>query len=825
MPNRSLKPRTDVMPYRGGWLLALALFPTLALDGIIAVSVGPQPMLGVMVIAVAFHAVLLAFVPLRREGDGMAVCVISALGFCALAFGLPVLQAVLPSGGGAPRAILPLLAGWGGGFILAFGLVALGRGRPELGEQSGSWVAKVIATLIGAGVLGSALWLVAAMPDLFEGRLPPWRLAAAAALLSLVPLMVVAPARRALALVRRRPSALTALVPIGAVVLAGLALAGFGLVPDPAPLGPGSALALLGLTGALILVLAGAPLGDFAAVLLLLGLVPALVPQAMDSDPVTFGMIAILHLLFLSAMLLPVRDRAHRLGRGRRPPDAELFGALQERLGTFILQLDFEGQTVRFPFGGGAPFGAAEEMSLNEFLRLAPVKGVLDLMQKLQRGESPSGLSIRFRLRRRTVAEGQPDWVTEPFAVHGIENRYPFCWIALVRDSLETDRLAEQAERFERLLTLALHREERLLMIVGQDLHAPANALRDMASELRAGASWSEVGQAFDTGLDLLLDTLGELNSGNALTEGGIATGRFTLRRIADRLEAAFVPLARERGMSLHLSLPRQADTPLAADHGRIFVALSRLLRNAIDHSGATDIAISAFVTAGNARDVQVTWHVSDNGGGIEPRLRNDLFDPLAPVGLRPGAKAGLGLFAARRALRQIGGDLVLHGESSGTHLALSHPAVMIAGEPELEPERAAPLLSCSALLVASEAETSGLPVATLERICARVATVRNLSEARASLRRDQPDIIFVGHTSPEMPQAATLDALVGEGLAVPLIALLPVGDVEAAETLGQCHAARVLKVPVDVQSLRRLILQLVADRSAPADVRRSAAG
>jgi two-component system, NtrC family, C4-dicarboxylate transport sensor histidine kinase DctB len=99
----------------------------------------------------------------------------------------------------------------------------------------------------------------------------------------------------------------------------------------------------------------------------------------------------------------------------------------------------------------------------------------------------------------------------------------------------------------------------------------------------------------------------------------------------------------------------RQRTRVLAGDRVRVEQILINLLRNALD---AVEQESDPQVTI-SAREESGRMHVSvaDNGSGVDPAIRDTLFDPFETA--KPGG-LGLGLAIARDIAREFGGELIL---------------------------------------------------------------------------------------------------------------------------------------------------------------------
>ncbi|HYH37267.1 MAG TPA: HAMP domain-containing sensor histidine kinase [Azospirillum sp.] len=109
------------------------------------------------------------------------------------------------------------------------------------------------------------------------------------------------------------------------------------------------------------------------------------------------------------------------------------------------------------------------------------------------------------------------------------------------------------------------------------------------------------------------------------------------------------------------------AGLTLSADGDQLARALANLGRNAVQ-AGADSVTVEALRTDG-----RLVLTVADNGPGLPPRARENLFQPFA--GSARAGGTGLGLAIAREIARAHGGDLrLVESTGSGTVFALELP-------------------------------------------------------------------------------------------------------------------------------------------------------
>lgn len=120
----------------------------------------------------------------------------------------------------------------------------------------------------------------------------------------------------------------------------------------------------------------------------------------------------------------------------------------------------------------------------------------------------------------------------------------------------------------------------------------------------------------------------------------------------------------------VELTAPREV--PVRADHRQLRSAVANLITNAVAFS-PQDAQVQVSVEAGPETAAVV---VRDQGQGVRPEEREEIFDPLvrgsAGTSVRGGK--GLGLFIARRVVEAHGGRISLDPSSEGAAFRLEVP-------------------------------------------------------------------------------------------------------------------------------------------------------
>jgi signal transduction histidine kinase len=228
--------------------------------------------------------------------------------------------------------------------------------------------------------------------------------------------------------------------------------------------------------------------------------------------------------------------------------------------------------------------------------------------------------------------------------------------------------------RMQKTVLGALRQNERLAAL-GTAVTKISHDLKNMLSTVRLmsdGLAGSEVPEvkrvmpsligAIDRAVALCVGTLGYTREGAA----PLNFQEFPLQPLVAELTPSIENGIQGEPHRLIDQVP--SDLRVRADRDQLFRVLLNLARNAVE-SGANCVTVSA-----HNGDRRVVIDIADDGPGLAPKARDNLFRPFAGSA-RPGSM-GLGLAIAREILRAHGGDIALgHSGAEGTRFRLSLPA------------------------------------------------------------------------------------------------------------------------------------------------------
>jgi signal transduction histidine kinase len=143
-----------------------------------------------------------------------------------------------------------------------------------------------------------------------------------------------------------------------------------------------------------------------------------------------------------------------------------------------------------------------------------------------------------------------------------------------------------------------------------------------------------------------------------------LAPTRFLLAPLIDEVAPGLA--LSEQELAIECAIP--GGLTVAADRDQLYRVLLNLARNAVE-AGAHRLRFSAAREPGT-----IAIEVADDGPGLPPKARENLFRPFFGSA-RPGG-SGLGLAIARELARAHGGELALVSSTgAGTTFRLTLPA------------------------------------------------------------------------------------------------------------------------------------------------------
>jgi two-component system, OmpR family, sensor histidine kinase KdpD len=353
-----------------------------------------------------------------------------------------------------------------------------------------------------------------------------------------------------------------------------------------------------------------------------------------------------------------------------------------------------ESQALALLAGKPAPLSAQRLPRLVDELRRTfnlEMVAVLIPERKVWRSIASSGRPVPSRPEHAGLSiplDDQAVLVLSGTMLSADDARLLQAFVAQLRQAQEEATLAREAARAAGLAH-ANRLRTALLAAVSHDLRTPLHAIKTAATSILSHeVEWSPAQiQEFASTIDIEADRLTALVE-NLLDMSRLQVGEMPISRrptdVADVIDRAINSLP--DGPDSILVKIQQPLPPAQADQGLLERALANVLANAQEFSPASALA---RVEAGQVSG-RIEIRVIDQGTGIAPDQRDQLFRPFQRLGDRPAQAhrgLGLGLAIAKGFVEAMDGELTLEDTpGSGATFVFSLPIAETPPAPATKP-------------------------------------------------------------------------------------------------------------------------------------------
>ncbi|MFB8240188.1 HAMP domain-containing protein [Kitasatospora purpeofusca] len=331
-------------------------------------------------------------------------------------------------------------------------------------------------------------------------------------------------------------------------------------------------------------------------------------------------------------------------------------------------------------FASVHPFSAVHRDLLEQFAEACGVNiGTLLANARTDEllGESQR-LTAELQSRSQELQEGQEELrrsnseLGEKAALLAERNR------DIEAKNLEIEQARQELEERARQLSLTSMYKSEFLANMSHELRTPLNSLLILAQLLAQNAGGNltpkqveYAGVIHSAGSDLLqlINDILDLSK----VEAGkmeLSPEPFAVQELLAYVEAAFKPLADQRGLAFRIGVGAHVPGELVTDQARLRQVLRNLLSNAIKFTdvGHIELRIERVEADGlpaelGQAEAAVAFHVEDTGIGIDPAHLDSIFGAFQQADgttARRFGGTGLGLSISRELARLLGGVLTV---------------------------------------------------------------------------------------------------------------------------------------------------------------------
>ncbi|MCX7828940.1 MAG: ATP-binding protein [Thermanaerothrix sp.] len=302
-----------------------------------------------------------------------------------------------------------------------------------------------------------------------------------------------------------------------------------------------------------------------------------------------------------------------------------------------------------------------------------------------------NGLTDRYECEfRKRSAFSDYLWVVDHGKVFERDsNGRPLRAVGTVKD-VTPRRLAEQMLRSAKEQAEAEAKSRsRLVSRVSHEIRTPLNSILGYADLLKAKAEDLNLPQDVREWVDTiyrsgyhLLSVVEEILDMSALEAGKLKINAeaFNLRDLLAEVERMMSLGASKKGLDLRVRTLRSLPEKISADKGKLRQVLINLLGNGVKFTSEGEVVMEVWKESihdkGYSKVGTLCVRVKDSGPGVDPSVRDRLFQPFEKHG--PQGGAGLGLAISHSFATAMGGSLSLEDTPKGASFLLKVPVEVL---------------------------------------------------------------------------------------------------------------------------------------------------
>ncbi len=358
-------------------------------------------------------------------------------------------------------------------------------------------------------------------------------------------------------------------------------------------------------------------------------------------------------------------------------------------------------------------------------------------------------------------------------------------------------------------------REKAMYAVIGHELRTPAAILKMQLEQERKGLGTVDRG-LFEASVDQLLnvvDTLRTVSKPDEIVEHEYSSE--LVRELVSNQVSLLQTLAQDAGMKLVADYHSLFDKPVRLMAGPLKQLISNLIKNAILHSGGSEIRVIAMSELRSSGLKVLCILVDDNGRGVAESERERLFEAYER-GEGASNGTGLGLYICREIAKMMRGDLRYEPSPMGGARFVLEWSAEVGTETNDENsksdlDRPNSLANLSVLLVEDDEGILQMTAVLLSEECAVLRIAKNGQQALDILAKSQVDLVLTDIFMPEMNGIEFTKAARAQGYGQPIIGLTAATLGQETESLLSAGADAVMNKPVRIDELKNRVATLLA--------------
>lgn len=343
--------------------------------------------------------------------------------------------------------------------------------------------------------------------------------------------------------------------------------------------------------------------------------------------------------------------------------------------------------------------------------------------------------------------------------------------------------------------------EHRLFAVICHELRTPLAALRLLLSDkesLDADLRDTQLSMTADQLESAIEDLSVAINPDKPIV---LRVAPFKLSSIIGLAQYQVRSLLASDGFSLELEDGVPDSIEVNGDSGRILMMLTNLLRNAILHSGGSEIWLSQHLVGSDEikGSVTVEWRVSDNGNGIPAADIDRLWAPFER-GNSKSDGTGIGLHVVQSTCRAMAGEVHYEpSEEGGACFVIRLPLQLAKEKSTLTADNRYAELNWNVLLVEDSPVIRLMTANLLKKMGFTVTEAYDGTNGLDQFKSGDFDLIVCDYFMPNLDGAEMTHEIRSMGAKLPIIAVTAATLGEEADILRDAGVDHVLPKPLVV--------------------------
>jgi PAS domain S-box-containing protein len=399
----------------------------------------------------------------------------------------------------------------------------------------------------------------------------------------------------------------------------------------------------------------------------------------------------------------------------------------------------------------------------------------------------------------------------------------------VIRDITAAKQAEETLEAAQLAAESAAAAKSEFLATMSHELRTPLTSILGFAGLLQARGQMGETEMRFVRRINdasrMLLTVVNDVLEFSKLEAGRteLENRPFGLRELVDDTVALVAGQAAEKGLSISITVDRQAPDRLSGDAGRLRQVLLNLLNNAVKFTATGSIAVEVTLDLCANDAARLTFSVTDTGPGVPADRMDRLFQRFSQADgsmSRRYGGTGLGLAICRGLIELMEGQIGVdssEGQGSRFWFTISLPALEQVGVLPPEAAVAPATMRAGRILVAEDSEANRELIRLMVTALGHdVALVHDGAAAVGAVETGHYDMVLMDVHMPVLSgllATRRIRAMGGDRGGLPIVALtadvLPEQIVKCREAGMDDHLAK----PIAPAALAAVLARWLASR------------